>query len=126
MMSDLKKKIVVIEDEVDILELVNMILTSAGYEVHTCDNGRGALDLIKKVKPHLVILDLMLPGFDGKYIVKQMSEDDDLRDTQIMITSALEESANMFHAFPQVRDFCIKPFRTAVLLQKVKSLMGDD
>lgn len=124
-MSELKKKIVVIEDEVDILELINMILTGAGYEVHLCDNGRGAMELIKKIKPHLVILDLMLPGFDGKYIVKQMSEDEEIIGTKVMITSALEESEKMFHEFPQVRDFCIKPFRTSVLLQKVKTLMGD-
>jgi len=124
-MSELKKKIVVVEDEVDILELINMILTNAGYEVHLCDNGRSAIDLIKKVKPHLVIMDLMLPGFDGKYIVKQMSEDPDIADINIMIISALEESERMFQGYVHVRDFCIKPFRTNVLLQKVKQLMGD-
>jgi two-component system alkaline phosphatase synthesis response regulator PhoP len=124
-MTELKKKIVVVEDEVDILELINMILTGAGYEVYLCDNGRNALELIKKVKPHLVILDLMLPGFDGKYIVKQMSEDEELLDTAVMIISALEESEKMFQGYSQVRDFCIKPFRTSVLLQKVKTLMGD-
>ena len=125
-MAELKKKIVVVEDEVDILELINMILSNAGYEVFLCDNGRNALELIKKVKPHLVILDLMLPGFDGKYIVKKMSEDDDFANTSVMIMSALEESEKMFQGFGQVRDFCIKPFRTSVLLQKVKDLMGDD
>ena len=125
-MANLKKKIVVVEDEVDILELINMILTNAGYEVYLCDNGRDALDLIRKVRPHLVILDLMLPGFDGKYIVKQMSEDEDLADTSVMIISALEESEKMFQGFAQVRDFCIKPFRTSVLLQKVKALMNDE
>ncbi|MDR1123120.1 MAG: response regulator [Elusimicrobiota bacterium] len=124
-MAELKKKIVVVEDEVDILELVNMILSNAGYEVYLCDNGRGALDLIKQVKPHLVILDMMLPGFDGKYIVKQMSEDEELVDTAVMIMSALEESEKMFQGYSQVRDFCIKPFRTSVMLQKVKTLMGD-
>jgi len=124
-MAELKKKIVIVEDEVDILELLNMVLTNAGYEVYLCDNGRNALDLIKKVKPHLVILDLMLPGFDGKYIVKQMSEDDELLDTAVLIISALEESEKMFQGFSQVRDFCIKPFRSSALLQKVKELMGD-
>lgn len=124
-MAELKKKIVVVEDEVDILELINMVLTNAGYEVYLCDNGRNALELIKQVKPHLIILDLMLPGFDGKYIVKQLSEDDELRDTTVMIISALEEAQNMFQHFGQVRDFCVKPFRTSVLLQKVKVLMGD-
>jgi two-component system alkaline phosphatase synthesis response regulator PhoP len=124
-MAELKKKIVVVEDEADILELIKMVLTNAGYEIHPCDNGRDALNLIKTVRPHLVILDLMLPGFDGKYIVKTMAEDEDLLDTSVMIVSALEEAEKMFQGFPQVRDFCIKPFRTSVLLSKVKTLMGD-
>ena len=124
-MAELKKKIVVVEDETDILELLNMILTNAGYEVYLCDNGRNALALIKQVRPHLVVLDLMLPGFDGRYIVKQMSEDEELADTSVLIISALEESEKMFQNFSQVRDFCIKPFRSSVLLQKVKAIMGD-
>jgi two-component system alkaline phosphatase synthesis response regulator PhoP len=116
---------VVVEDEADILELINMVLTNAGYEVHLCDNGRDALDLIKKVRPHLVILDLMLPGFDGQYIVKTMSEIEELLDTSVMIVSALEEAEKVLQGFAQVRDFCIKPFRTSVLLSKVKAIMGD-
>ncbi|MDR1683855.1 MAG: response regulator [Elusimicrobiota bacterium] len=124
-MTELKKKIVVIEDEADILELLNMVLTNAGYDVFLCDNGRNAIDLISKVRPHLVILDVMLPGFDGQAIVKAMSESDDLVETTVLITSALEESRKMFISYPQVRDFCIKPFRTSGLLQKVRELMGD-
>ncbi|MDR0646663.1 MAG: response regulator [Elusimicrobiota bacterium] len=124
-MAELKKKIVVVEDEADILELINMVLTNAGYEVHLCDNGRDALDLIKKVRPHLVILDLMLPGFDGQYIVKTMSETEELVDTSVMIVSALEDAEKALRGFVQVRDFCIKPFRTSVLLSKVKAIMGD-
>lgn len=124
-MSQLKKKIVIIEDEIDILELENMILTNAGYEVHMCDNGREAFDLIKQVRPHLVILDVMLPGCDGKTIVQAVSEDDEINNTSIIIVSALEESERMFLTYPQVRDFCVKPFRAQLLLEKVKVLMGD-
>lgn len=125
-MAELKKKIVIVEDEMDILELLNMILTNAGYETYLCDNGRNALDLIQKVRPHLVILDLMLPGFDGKAIVKAMSEDEDLLDTSVLMISALEEAQKMFVGYPQVRDVCVKPFRTSALLEKVKAIMGDD
>jgi len=125
-MSDLKKKIVVVEDEVDILELENMILTNAGYEVFLCENGRDALELIKEVRPHLVILDIMLPGMDGKAIVSAIAEDEDINNTSILIVSALEESQRMFLGVPQVKDFCLKPFRSTTLLQKVKAIMGDE
>ncbi|WP_428065804.1 response regulator [Candidatus Proelusimicrobium volucris] len=124
-MTQLKKRIVIIEDERDILELLNMILSRSGYEVYLCDNGRNALDLIRKVRPHLVLLDVMLPGYDGKAIASAMSKDEDLQGASIMIVSALEESEKMFTGNPQVKDFCLKPFRTSVLVEKVKRIMGD-
>lgn len=124
-MAQLKKRIVVIEDERDILELLNMILNRSGYEVYLCDNGRNALDLIRKVRPHLVLLDVMLPGYDGKAIAAEMAKDEDLQGTSIMIVSALEASEKMFTGSPQVKDFCLKPFRTSVLVEKVKRIMGD-
>lgn len=125
-MDEIKKKIVIVEDERDILQLVNLILVRAGYEVHACDNGRNAIPLIKKIRPHLVILDLMLPGLDGRAIVEEMAKDEELFGTSVMITSALEEAGNMFTGNPIVKDFCYKPFRTSVLLQKVKKIMGDN
>ncbi len=124
-MAQLKKRIVIIEDERDILELLNMILSRSGYEVYLCDNGRNAIDLIRKVRPHLVLLDVMLPGYDGKAIASAMAKDEDLQGASIMIVSALEESEKMFTGNPQVKDFCLKPFRTSVLVEKVKRIMGD-
>lgn len=124
-MEEIKKKIVIVEDERDILQLLNLILVRAGYEVHACDNGRNAIPLIKKVRPHLVILDLMLPGLDGRAIVEEMTKDEELLGISVMITSALEEAGNMFTGNPIVKDYCYKPFRNTVLLQKVKKIMGD-
>lgn len=124
-MAELKKRIVVVEDERDILELLNMILTRAGYEVYLCDNGRNAIDLMKKVRPHMIILDVMLPGLDGKAIAAKMAADEDLSGVSIMVTSALEESEKMFAGNPQIKDFCFKPFRTMTLIEKVKKIMDD-
>ena len=124
-MEEMKKKIVIVEDERDILQLLNLILVRAGYEVHACDNGRNAIPLIKKIRPHLVILDLMLPGLDGRAIVEEMGKDDELFGTSVMITSALEEASHIFGNNPIVKEYCYKPFRTSVLLQKVKKIMGD-
>lgn len=125
-MDEIKKKIVIVEDERDILQLLNLILVRAGYEVHACDNGRKAIPLIKKIRPHLVILDLMLPGLDGRAIIEEMAKDEELFGTSVMIVSALEEAENMFRGNPIVKDYCFKPFRTSVLLQKVKTIMGDN
>ncbi len=124
-MSELKKRIVVVEDERDILELLGLILTRAGYEVYLCDSGRNAIELLKKVRPHLLILDIMLPGYDGKAIVEAMTKDEDLMGTYIMIVSALEEAERMFTNYPQVKACCLKPFRSSTLVEKVKQIMGD-
>lgn len=125
-MADLKKRIVVVEDENDILELLNLILSRAGYEVYLCDNGRNALDLIRTVRPHLVLLDIMLPGYDGKHIANAMAKDEELMGTSIIIVSALESAEKMFVGNVQIKDYCLKPFRTATLLEKVKAVMGDE
>ena len=125
-MEEIKKKIVIVEDERDILQLLNLILVRAGYEVHACDNGRNAIPLIKKIRPHLVILDLMLPGLDGRAIVEEMAKDEELFGTSVMITSALEEAGKIFNGNPIVKDYCYKPFRNSILLQKVKKIMGDN
>ena len=73
----------------------------------------------------MVLLDVMLPGKDGKASAAAMAADEELQGASIMIVSALEESEKMFTGNPQVKDFCLKPFRTAVLLEKVKKIMGD-
>lgn len=121
----MKKRILVIEDDMDIIELVNMILTRAGYEVTACNNGRDAIAAIKKIRPHLILLDLMLPGMDGKTIVKEMANDEDIATTSILILSALESAEQMFIGQPQIKGFCFKPFSPKNLLDKVKQIMGD-
>ncbi len=121
----MKKRIVVVEDETDILQLLNMILSRAGYEVYLCDNGRNALDLIRKVRPNLILLDMMLPGMDGKAIVSAMAEEEDIAGIPVIITSALEESEQMFMGNPQIKGFAFKPFKMADLLESVKEVLGE-
>ena len=121
----MKKRILLIEDDIDIVELVNMILTRAGYEVSVCENGRDALKTIKKVRPHLILLDLMLPGMDGKSIVTEMNKDEEINATPVLILSALEAAEHMFIGHPQIKGVCFKPFSPNGLLHKVKQLMGD-
>ena len=68
----------------------------------------------------------MLPGLDGRAIVEEMGKDEEIYGTPVMVTSALEQAGHMFAGNPIVKDFCYKPFRTSVLLQKVKTIMGDN
>lgn len=121
----MKKRILIVEDELSIVQLLSLVLAKAGYEIHICQSGREAIGKMKQLHPHLVLLDVMLPGLDGRTIVSIMDEDDALSNIPIIITSALVESEAMFTRFAQVRSFCAKPFVLKDLVNKVKEALGD-
>lgn len=121
----MRKRILIVEDELSIVQLLSLVLSKAGYETHVCQSGRDAISRIKQIHPHLVLLDVMLPGLDGRTIVSIMGEDDELSNVPIIVTSALVESENMFHQFPQVKAFCPKPFVLKDFINKVKDALGD-
>ena len=119
------RKILIVDDDKNICELLRLYLEKEGYQTAIALNGRSAVEQFHSFAPDLVLLDVMLPGKDGKAIATAMAADEELQGASIMIVSALEESEKMFTGNPQVKDFCLKPFRTAVLLEKVKKIMGD-
>ncbi len=121
----MKKRILIVEDELPILQLLTMVLAKEGYEVHACQTGRDAITRMKELRPHLVILDVMLPGIDGRTVASIMEQDDELSGIPIIVTSALVESEHMFQPFPQVKAFCAKPFVLKDLVVKVKQCLGD-
>ena len=121
----MKKRILIIEDELSIAQLLSLVLAKAGYEAHVCQSGRDAIAKMKQIHPQLVLLDVMLPGLDGRTIVSIMEEDDDLSNTPIIVTSALVEAEAMFRKFAQVKGFCLKPFVLKDLVTKVKEALGD-
>ncbi|MCQ2410954.1 MAG: response regulator [Elusimicrobiaceae bacterium] len=121
----MKKKILIIEDEAAIVELLRILFTREGYEVFVCQTGRDALATIKQVNPHLIILDVMLPGLDGATLVRIMNEDPQLSSIPVIVSSALGESEKMFVAYPQVKAFCSKPFDLQNFIAKVKQAIGD-
>ncbi len=122
----MQKRILIVEDEVSIIELLSLVLIREGYEVTSCQTGRDAINMMKQFHPHLVLLDVMLPGLDGAGIVKIMSQDESLSNTPVIVTSALVESAPIFRQYPQVKDFCSKPFILTDLVAKVKKHIGDE
>ena len=121
----MKKRILIIEDETSIVELLMLVLMREGYEVKACQSGREAVAMIKEFHPHLILLDVMLPGMDGASIVRVLNEDEQLGSIPVSVTSALIESQKLFETYPQVKDFCAKPFVLKELVIKVKQAIGD-
>jgi CheY-like chemotaxis protein len=118
------KKVLVIDDEPEMLNLVRFTLERAGYEVATCDNGRQAWDTIVKTSPDLLILDVMLPGIDGYSLQIKISQDEGTKNIPIIVLTALEPSKTLFQKFSQVAGFMTKPFKTEALLESVQKAIG--
>jgi len=114
------KKVLVIDDEPEMLNLVKFTLEKGGFEVHTCDNGRHAWDAIARVKPDVLVLDVMLPGIDGYSLQLKISQEQATKDLPIVILTALEPSKTLFQKFPQVVGFMTKPFKAEELLRTVQ------
>lgn len=118
------KKVLVIDDEPEMLNLVKFTLERGGFEVSTCDNGRAAWDAILASKPDLLVLDVMLPGIDGYSLQIKISQDEATKDMPIIVLTALEPSKTLFQKFPQVVGFMTKPFKTEELLEAVQSALA--
>ena len=119
-----KKKIVVVEDEPDILEVLSYNLKREGYEVHSAQNGTIALSLIKRENPDLVLLDLMLPGLDGLEICKIIKQDAETCEVLVIIVTAKgEESDIVLGLGTGADDYISKPFSPKELVARVKAVL---
>lgn len=123
----MKKKdiqILLVDDEPDILEIVGYNLSSEGYNVITAENGADAVKLAKKNKPHLIILDVMMPEMDGIEACEQIRKVPDLEGTLITFLTARGEDYSQMAGFDAgADDYITKPIKPKVLISKVKALL---
>ena len=119
-----RNKIVVIEDEPDIIEVVSYNLKREGYTVIPVKRGDEGLNAVRNESPHLVILDLMLPGLDGLSICQQMKSDPMVRDIPIIMVSAKGEESDVVIGLELgADDYLAKPFSPRELLARVKAVL---
>jgi two-component system alkaline phosphatase synthesis response regulator PhoP len=117
-------KILLVDDEPDILEIVGYNLSNEGYKIITGENGVEAVKLAKKHKPHLVILDVMMPEMDGIEACEQLRKNSDLENTIITFFTARGEDYSQVAGFEAgADDYITKPIKPKVLVSKVKALL---
>ena len=121
----MSKRILLVDDEPDFVDLVSVRLIGLGYEVITATNGLEALELIKDARPDLILLDLVLPLMDGYVLCKKVKADPDLKQIPIILFTAsvvhdLKEKAKNIKA----DDYIMKPFDPKVLAEKIKNLIS--
>ena len=120
----MQSTILVVEDEQDILDLVEYNLHQAGYGVETALTGQNALDRINRNRPDMIILDLMLPGIDGKEICRRVRQDENTRDIPVIMLTARAEEVDRIVGFELgADDYLTKPFSPRELVLRVNAIM---
>jgi len=118
------QRVLIVDDEPDLLELVRHHLDQAGYDVSTCTSGRAALESIRHSRPDLVVLDLMLPDLAGTEICRKIRSDPQLADVPILMLTAKGEEVDRVVGFELgADDYVAKPFSPRELTLRVSAIL---
>lgn len=119
-----KKRILLVDDEAQLVELVKMRLEANGYQVLTAYDGKEALDMAKKEMPDLIILDLMLPKIDGYKVCRMLKFDEKYKKIPIILfTARALEADKKVGMEVGADDYITKPFEPELLLMKIKDFL---
>ena len=117
-------KILLVDDEPDILEFLSYNLKKEGYNVFTANNGKEAVTVAKKETPHLIILDVMMPDMDGIETCREIREIEGLKDVMIAFLTARSEDYSQIAGFDVgADDYINKPIKPRVLISRIKALL---
>jgi two-component system alkaline phosphatase synthesis response regulator PhoP len=123
-MSNDTVKILLVDDEPDILEFMEYNLRKEGYEVFLAKNGKEALEIARKERPQLVILDIMMPVMDGIEACRHLREMPELQNTMITFLTARNEEYSQIAGFDVgADDYISKPVKPRILVSRIKALL---
>ena len=117
-------KILLVDDEQDILEIVGYNLSQEGYKIVTASNGKEAISVAKKERPQLIIMDVMMPEMDGMEACENIRKIPELQNTIITFLTARSEDYSQVAGFDAgADDYITKPIKPKLLVSKVKALL---
>ncbi|TVQ86719.1 MAG: DNA-binding response regulator [Bacteroidetes bacterium] len=123
-MNNSEYKILLVDDEPDILEFISYNLKKENYQVYTAGNGREAIDMAKGLNPHLIILDVMMPEMDGIETCIEMKKIPSLSGSIIVFLTARSEDYSQIAGFEAgADDYISKPIKPGLLISRVKALL---
>jgi len=121
-----QKRLLLVEDEADLVEVVKIRLEANGYEVLTATDGQQALDKARNQNPDLIILDLMLPKIDGYKVCRMLKFDEKYKHIPVLMFSARAQEADKKLGEEVGADaYLVKPFDPVVLIAKIKELLKE-
>src|SRR5690242_4395467 len=120
------KKILCIEDETEMIDLMRLILGRRGYEVFGAPGGVEGIKQVRELHPDLVLLDLMMPVMDGWEVYQQMKADESTRDIPVIVVTAKAQNIDKVLGLhiAKVDDYIAKPFSPQELLESVEKIIG--
>lgn len=121
-----KKRILIVDDEAQMVEMLKMRLEASDYDVIQALDGQAGLEAAKKEKPDLIILDLMLPKIDGFKVCRMLKFDEKYKTIPIiMFTARAQEADKKIGEEVGADAYITKPFEPQILLGKIKELLGE-
>jgi DNA-binding response OmpR family regulator len=120
-----KRRVVYIEDEAEMIDLVRLILSRKGYEVIGANGGREGLDMVRQLRPDLVLLDLMMPDMDGWDVYQQMRADETTRGIPVIVITAKAQSIDKVLGLhiAKVDAYISKPFSPQELVDSIEKVL---
>ena len=121
-MAESNKKIVYIEDEQEMIDLVSLILSRKGYDVIGANGGREGLEIVKSELPDLILLDLMMPDLDGWDVYQQLKAEEDTSNIPVIVITAKAQSIDKVLGLhiAKVDDYISKPFSPQDLMKSIE------
>lgn len=121
------KKIMIVDDEPDTVDLVKLVLETEGYETSVAYSGQEALDKISVERPDLVLLDIMMPHLDGWAVRKEIVENEETKDIPVVMLTAKAQPLDKMIGLHVVgvTDYITKPFGRQELIDRVKKVLGE-
>ena len=121
------KKILIVDDEADIIEILQFVLEAEGFECITAFDGEEGLKLAREIHPDLIILDVMMPKINGYKISRLLKYDNKYKDIPIiMVTARSQLEDKMIGEETGVNEYITKPFELDAIVKKVEEYLGEN
>jgi len=121
----MKKRILILDDDADILDILAYLLTDDGYEIESSMYGDNIWDSIRAFKPDLILMDLMLADLDGRSICRAIKENTETKDIAVIMISARSDLRPVMGQPGSPDEFIAKPFDIDNVLNKIKALVNN-
>ncbi len=120
------RRVVTIEDEPEMIDLIKLILTRKGFEVIGANGGAAGLKIIREIKPDLILLDLMMPELDGWQVYQQIKSDDETKNIPVIVVTAKAQDIDRVLGLhiAKVDDYISKPFSLQELVERVDMVLS--